>query len=235
MKRLMMIAAAVAVLGLATVAIGGAITSAQEGDGPIGTLLSKVADKLGVSEEELQTAFDEARDETIDEKVAEGLLTEEQAERLKERAAEGGLLFPRPSGEGGFHPRQGACQRGTGLVIEAATQVLDMTKEELVEELKDGNSLAQVAEAEGVDEFEAELLEQVKVQLDEMVADDTITQEQADRIYQGIEDRIDRIVHAQPKTLGPCPPRRGPGGFDGPRGGLFNSEFDTAESAEVTA
>ena len=235
MKRLMMIAAAVAVLGLATAAIGGAITSAQEGDGPIGTLLAKVADKLGVSEEELQTAFDEARDETIDEKVAEGLLTEEQAERLKERAAEGGLLFPRPSGEGGFHPRQGACQRGTGLVIEAATQVLDMTKEELVEELKDGNSLAQVAEAEGVDEFEAELLEQVKVQLDEMVADDTITQEQADRIYQGIEDRIDRIVHAQPKTLGPCPPRRGPGGFDGPRGGLFNSEFDTAESAEVTA
>jgi polyhydroxyalkanoate synthesis regulator phasin len=237
MKRLLMIAAAVAVLGLATVAIGGAITSAQEGDGPIGTLLAKVADKLGVSEEELQTAFDEVRDETIDEKVAEGLLTEEQAERLRERAAEGGLLFPRPSGEGRFHPRQGACQRGTGLVIEAAAQVLDMPKEELVEELKDGNSLAKVAEAQGmsVEEFEAALLEQVNVQLDEMVADGTITQEQADRILQGIEDRIDRVVHAQPKTLGPCPPRHGPGGFDGSRDGLFNSESDTAESSDVTA
>ena len=237
MKRLLMIAAAVAVLGLATVAIGGAITSAQEGDGPIGTLLSKVADKLGVSEEELQTAFDEARDETIDEAVAEGRLTEEQAERLKERAAEGDLLFPRPPGEGRFHPRQGACQRGTGLVIEAAAQVLDMPKEELVEELKDGNSLAKVAEAQGmsVEEFEAALLEQVNVQLDEMVADSTITQEQADRILQGIEDRIDRVVHAQPKTLGPCPPRHGPGGFDGSRDGLFNSESDTAESSEVTA
>ncbi len=191
MKRLLMIAAAVAVMGLATVAIGGAITSAQEGDGPIGTLLAKVADKLGVSEEELQTAFDEARDETIDEKVAEGLLTEEQAERLKERAAEGGFLFPRPSGEGGFHPRQGACQRGTGLVIEAAAQVLDMPKDELVEELKDDNSLAKVAEAQGmsVEEFEAALLEQVNVQLDEKVADGTITQEHADRIYQGIDRR----------------------------------------------
>ena len=236
MKRLLMIAAAVAVLGLATVAIGGAITSAQEGDGPFGSIFAKVADKLGVSEEELQTAFDEARDETIDEKVAEGLLTEEQAERLKERAAEGGL-FPRPSGEEGFHPRQGACQRGTGFVIEAASQVLHMSKEELVEELKDGNSLAKVAEAQGmsVEEFEAALLEQVKVQLDEMVADGTITQQHADRIFQGIEDRIDRILHAQPKTLGPCPPRHGPGGFDGPRGGLFGSESDTAESSEVTA
>ena len=237
MKRLVMIAAAVAVLGLATVAIGGAITSAQEGDGPIGTLLAKVADKLGVSEEELQTAFDEARDETIDEKVAEGLLTEEQAERLKERAAEGGLLFPRPSGEEGFHPRQGACQRGTGLVIEAAAQVLDMPKEELLDELKDGNSLAKVAEDQGmsVEEFEAALLEQVKLQLDEMVADDTIAQVLADRIYEGIEDRIDRILHAQPKTLGPCPPRDGPGGFDGPRDGLFGIESDTAEPSDVTA
>ena len=235
MKRLLMIAAAVAILGLATVAIGGAITSAQEGDGPIGTFLSKVAEKLGVSEDELKTAIGEARTETIDEKVAEGLLTEEQAERLKERVAEGDLLFPRQSREGRFHPREGACQRGVGLVIEAAAQVLDMPKEELVEELKDGNSLAQVAEAEGVDEFEAALLEQVKDQLDEMVTDGAIKQEQADRIFQGIEDRIDRIVHAQPKTLGPCPPRHGPGGFDGPRAGLFGSESDMAESSEVTA
>ncbi len=234
MKRLLMIAAAVAVLGLATVAIGGAITSAQEGDGPIGSFLAKVANKLGVSEDELKTALDEARTETIDEKVAAGLLTEEQAERLRERGEEGGFPLPRPSGEGRFHPRQGVCQRGTGLVIEAAAQVLGMPQEDLVQQLKDGNSLAQVAEAKGVDEFTEALLEQVKVQLDEMVADGTITRERAERIFQGIEDRIDRIVHAQPKTLGPCPPRHGPGGFDGPRDGLFDSESDTAESSEVT-
>ena len=52
MKRLLMIVAAVAVLGLAAVAVGGAATSAQEGDGPLGTFLSKVAEKLGVSEDQ---------------------------------------------------------------------------------------------------------------------------------------------------------------------------------------
>ncbi len=235
MKRLLMIAAAVAVLGLATIAIGGTITSAQEGDGPIGTFLAKVADKLGVSEDKLKTAIQDARAETIDEAVAEGRLTEEQAERLKERVAEGDLLFPRPPGEGRFHPRQGVCQRGAGLVVEAAAQVLDMPKEELVDELKDGNSLAQVAEAKGAEGFTEALLSQVQVQLDAMVSEEKITQEQAERIFLEIESRIDRIVHAQPKTLGPCPQRHGPGGFDGSRDGLFDSESDTAESSEVTA
>ncbi len=221
MKRLLMIAAAVAVLGLATIAISGAITSAQEGDGPIGSFLAKVADKLGVSEEDLQTAFDEARTETIDEKVAEGLLTEEQAERLR---------------EGGFPLRarfRGAGEH-KGYVIEAAAQVLDMPKEELVEELKDGNSLAKVAEAQGmsVEEFEAALLEQVKVQLDEMVADGTLTQEQADRLSEGLEERIDNIVNAQPGEGGSGGPMHRHGGFGGP----WHAPLGGAEeTSEVTA
>ncbi len=86
MKRLLIAVAAVLVLALGAVVISGAATSAQEGDGPLGSFLSKVAEKLGVSEDELKDAFDEARDETIDEAVAEGRLSEEQAERLKERA-----------------------------------------------------------------------------------------------------------------------------------------------------
>jgi hypothetical protein len=216
MKRLLMIAAAVAVMGLATVAIGGAITSAQEGDGPIGTLLSKVADKLGVSEEELQTAFDEARDETIDEKVAEGLLTEEQAERLKER---------------GFPFAGGRMGHGRGQVMDAAAEVLSMTQEALKDELKDGNSLAEVAVAQGmsVEDFKTALLDQIQAQLGELVADDDFTQEQADDIFQRTEENIDSILSGEGR------PHRCPGGFGGPRGGLFHSESDTTESSDVTA
>jgi polyhydroxyalkanoate synthesis regulator phasin len=237
MKRLMMIAAAVAVLGLAAAAVGGAGTSAQEGDGPVGSFLAKVADKLGVSEEELKTAIDETRIETIDEAVAEGRLTEEQAERLKERTDGGGFLFPRPLEERRFHPRP------VGHILDAAAEVLDMPEDALVQELKDGNSLADVAEAQGMDaeEFEAALLDQVQAQLDDAVADGTITQEQADRISEDMEERIDRIVHTQPKTLGPCPPRHrpdpggpefGPSGFDGP---LPFEMPEQEESSEVTA
>ena len=219
MKRLLMIAAAVAVLGLATVTIGGAITSAQEGDGPIGTLLAKVADKLGVSEEELQTAFDEARDETIDEKVAEGLLTEEQAERLQER---------------GFPFAGGRMGHGRGQVMDAAAEVLGMTQEELKDELKDGNSLAEVAETQGmgVEDFKTAFLDQVQADIDAKVADGTLTQEQADRLSEGLEERIDNIVNAQPGEGGFGGQRHRHGGFGGP----WHAPLDEAEEASgVTA
>jgi hypothetical protein len=103
-------------------------------------------------------------------------------------------------------------------MLEAASQTLEMPKDELVQELKDGNSLAEVAEAQGmsVGTFTEALLSQVRVQLDELVAEGKLTQEQADNIFQRTEENIDRIVSGQPGPGGPGGPRRGPGGFDGP-------------------
>ncbi len=57
MKRSLIVVAAVAALGLAAVVVGGAATSAQGGEGPIGAFLSKVADKLGVTQDELEGAI----------------------------------------------------------------------------------------------------------------------------------------------------------------------------------
>jgi polyhydroxyalkanoate synthesis regulator phasin len=218
MKRLLIVAAAVAVLGLAVVTIGGAVTSAQEGDGPIGSFLSKVADKLGVTQDELKVAIEEARDETIGEAVTEGRLTEEQAERLR---------------EGGF-PFNRRLHRAGGHILVAAADVLEMEKDDLVAELREGNSLADVAAAQGigVDGFKAQLLAEVQADIDAKVADGTITQEQADRLSEGLEERIDNIVNAQP----------GEGGFGGPShrlggfGGSWHVPLDEAEEAsEVTA
>ncbi len=218
MKRLLIVAAAVAVLGLAAVAISGAVTSAQDGEGPIGSFLSKVADKLGVSEDELKVAIEEARDETIDEAVAEGRLTEEQAERLRE----GGVPFHRRLHRAGSH------------MLAAAADVLEMEKDDLVAELKEGNSLADMAAAQGigVDGFKAQLLAEVQADIDAKVADGTITQEQADRLSEGLEERIDNIVNAQPGEGGFGGPRHRHGGFGGP----WHAPLDEAEEAsEVTA
>ena len=205
MKRLLIVLAALAALGLGAVAIGGAITSAQEGDGPVGTFIGKLADKLGVSEDELKTAIQDTRVEMIDEAVADGSLTEEQGERLKERAEEGGLLFPPRHGEGRF---RGHCQRAAGLILEASAEVLDMPKDELAEQLKDGKSLAEVAEAQemSVDDFKAGLLDEVKAKLDALVDEEKLTEDQADRIFQGFEEHIDRIVDAHLGERGGCPP-----------------------------
>ncbi len=212
MKGLLMIVAAVVVLAVGAVAIGGAATSAQEGDGPLGTFIGRVAEKLGISEEEFEAVIDEARTELIDEAVAEGRLTEEQAERLQERG------FPFAGGRTGH---------GRGRVIEAAAEVLGVTQEELKDELKDGSSLAEVAEAQGmtVDDFKAELLYQLQALLDSDVADGTLTQEQADNIFGCAEEKIDSILSGEGR------PHGRPGGF----GGLGQSVPEGAESSEVTA
>ncbi len=61
-------------------------------------------------------------------------------------------------------------------------------------------SLANVATAQGVDieQFKADVLTGVAADLDEKVADESITQEQADMILEKITGSIDRIVEKVP-------------------------------------
>ncbi len=166
MKGLLMIVAVVVVLAVGAVAVGGVATSAQEGDGPLGTFLGRVAEKLGISEEEFETAIDEARTELIDEAVAEGRLTEEQAERAR------GSGFPFAGGRMGH---------GRGQVKDAAAEVLGITEEELEAELGDGNSLADVAVAQGVsqEEFTTQLLAELRAYYDGAFAQATPAPKQA--------------------------------------------------------
>ena len=153
--------------------------------------------------EELTAAMTEAQVEIIDEAVAEGRLTEEQAAKLKERIEEYGPLsviglrhrgtgraLPRRAAGGrggGGGPRQGAGGgRGGGEV---------------------GREPGGAGEAQGmsVEDFKAALLDAIKRMLQAKVDEGTITQEQADRIFAGIEEHIDRIVNFEGQGGdGPC-------------------------------
>ena len=220
-----MLAVAVAVLALGVVAVGG--VAADDHDGLVGSFLARVAEKLGVSEDELQTAIDEARTETLDEAVAEGKLTEKQAQRLQE-------------GDFPFRGFGGPMRHRHGDVMGAAAEVLGMTQADLMEQLRDGNSLAQVAEAQGmsVDDFKAALLDKIKAQLDELVADGDLTQEQADDIYQRTEENINDIVNGEGCLGGFGGMRHGQGGFGGMRFGPFShhdEESESTETSDVTA
>jgi polyhydroxyalkanoate synthesis regulator phasin len=232
MRKLMIAGAAVGVLVLAAVAIGGVVTSAQEGDGPIGTFLSKVAEKLGVGEDELKEAIKDARLEMIDEAVAEGRLTEEQADHLGERAEGDGFLFLRPR-QGGPHPgRMG----GLIVIVDAVADILDMDKEDLKEARQDGQSLVQIADVQGMsaEEFTEALLNQIQAQLDEFVSEGKLTEEQAERVFQGIESNIDRIASAEPGGRGAFLGGRGHPGFRGPWHGPFEDDPFGVEPSEVT-
>lgn len=206
MRKFLIIGGVVAALAAGILAIG--IAGAEEGARPGGRFIAKVAEKLGITEDELTTAMTDAQLEIIDESVTDGTLTEEQADKLRERVEEyGPLSILRGPG----HHRQ--C-RGAHFVGGAAATVLGMEPEELAELVQSGQSLATVAESQGmsVDDFKTALLAEVKVDLDAKVADGSTTQERADKAYEMLETNIDRVVNFVPSEDGPrpCRPHGGP-------------------------
>jgi hypothetical protein len=94
-KRILTIAAllalvALAVTGLLVFAQSGETSSgtAQSTDSTISTtFVAKVAKNLGIEESKLESAITAAQEETIDEALAAGRITEEQAAAMKERLA----------------------------------------------------------------------------------------------------------------------------------------------------
>ena len=210
----------VVVLGALVLGVGVLMTTgvgAQEGDAqrPGERFVAETAERLGVTPEELTAAMTEAQSEIIDEAVAEGRLTEDQAAKLKARIEEYG-----PLSVIGRRGRDGkALCHGARLVTGAAAEVLGKEPAEVAAAVKSGESLAEQAEAQGmsVEDFKAALLAGIKATLQTKVDEGTITQVQGDRIFAGIEENIDRIVNFEGQEgRGPCH-RRGDRG-DRPAG-----------------
>ena len=199
MKMILIAMVAIVLLSLAFIGGGIGLAAAQGGDSPAQTFAARLAAKLGIGEDELRSAIAEVQQETVDERVAQGSLTPEQGERLKERIEQGGPLRP-----GALHRmRKAVCERGGKLLLGSAATVLDMEPKELLSEMRGGNTLAQVAEEQGmpVDELAAALLDQTGEKLDALVAEGKLTEQQASAISERMENNVDRIVSAPPGAL----------------------------------
>ncbi|MCR6545105.1 DUF2680 domain-containing protein [Dehalobacterium formicoaceticum] len=73
---------------------------------------------------------------------------------------------------------------------EIASDVTGMTLAQVNEERAAGKTYGQIAQDAGqLDQFKADMLEQKKALLDQRVAEGRLTQEQADEIYQNMEER----------------------------------------------
>src|SRR5260370_15256781 len=85
-KKYLLIAAAVLAVGIGAVVITGA--AAQQGDTTGRSFLGRVADKLGIGEDKLTAAVKDARIDQINERLAAGEITQEEADRPQERVEE---------------------------------------------------------------------------------------------------------------------------------------------------
>jgi len=169
-----------------------------------GEFLDKLASNLGVTREKLNQAIDDAANATVDDALANGDITQQRADKLKERIANGDGFAPFfGPGPGGHGPGRGHGFFFQGDLFKTAADKLGMSEQDLMTELRDGKSLADVAGEKNVsvDDLKAAILAAAKSDLDQKVTDGDITQDKADQIYSTISDHIDDMING----VGPFP------------------------------
>ncbi len=155
--------------------------------------------------------------EALDSLVEDGTLTQDQADATVERIREHAMDAPRRGPMG---------HRGGGEHLESLAETLGTDVESLGQALRDGQSIAEIAEANGVDPQIVidSMVADATERIDQALADGHLDAEKADEIKAGLTERITAHVNGEiPEGFegkGGFDHHRGPGGFGGPGGGF---------------
>ncbi len=208
-RSFVIMAAVVAGLALGMIlgpALRGSSASAQtqpptptQPSSPGGTLrnlfLDKLAAALNIQRSALDSAITSAGTSTADTAVQQGTLTQAQADALKARIQAGdlGALWGGRGGKLGGTRLPGVKQ----AMLDAAARTLTITSDELVAQLRSGQTLAQLVQAHGTTEqaVTSAALAAARTQLDQAVANGTVTQAQADAIYAQLQQRGSQLLN----------------------------------------
>lgn len=182
-------------------------------------LVADAAELLGVEPAELTDALRQAFENRIDEAVADGRLTEEQAERMRAHLESGDLpLLHGPWG--GHGPRDGmGLHHGFPGGLDAAAEALGLSEDELRDALRDGDTLADVAEEQGtsVDDLVRAMVDAARADLENAVEDGRMTDAMRDSMLESLDERIRALVTEGFRPLHGGPGHRGFGPFSGSR------------------
>ncbi len=200
--KIKLAAAAVAALLLAvalgaTAAVGASRVLSSSDDGQ--TVIDDAAAELGVEPSALEGALRTALKNRVDDAVEAGILTEEEGAELKERV-DSGQTPPLFGGFGRFHGFSDGGPRPDPLAgLETAASYLGLTEAELHEQLRDGDTLADIAKKEGtsVDGLVQAMVDAARKELDAAVAAGRLTEERADMIEQNLEERTTDLVNGE--------------------------------------
>jgi polyhydroxyalkanoate synthesis regulator phasin len=157
--------------------------------------MSKLASKLGIGQDKLQTAVKDSQNEIIDQLVQEGKITQQQADQLKQKV----------TANNGVIPFGGAFERGfmhgfkMGVTAADISSFLGITEQQLYTELQSGQTLAQVAQAHGktADQLKTYIHDKIKASLDAAVKNGQITQAQEDTRLSTIDTQINAMINGQ--------------------------------------
>jgi polyhydroxyalkanoate synthesis regulator phasin len=194
-RRRPWLAGALLGVALCAVLLGGTAFAQTDSEGTsLGdSFVERLAEKLGLTSDELDAAIEETTNEMIDEAVADGRLSEERADALRERVESGnGFFRMMPESHGfGMH-RAGPISFG----IESIADTLGITTDELRAELDAGSSLSEIIAAHGstVDAVVDALMADTEAELTQAVENGDLSQEQADRMLENLPEHLTRMI-----------------------------------------
>ncbi len=158
----------------------------------INDFLTRLAANLGISVDQLKKALTTTETQMIDQAVADGKITQAEADKIKAKIASGQApLFPFI----GRHGRGFGKFGEMGFVKETAT-FLGITPQVVITGLRNNQSLAQIAQAHGktADELSSYLYDQLKSRLDTAVKNGKITQDQENTRLSNAKTRIANAI-----------------------------------------
>jgi hypothetical protein len=222
---------------LAAGAGGGAALAATSGDDDHKkaeqAVIDDAAKRLNVSPEALRSALGAAEDAQLDQQVKDGKLSQAQADAIKKRRADSGTVLGPGGGRGGVHPAFGPggpggpggsglrFKVGPGGALDAAATALGLKRTDLLAQLRDGKSIADVAKDQNkrLDDVKTAITDGVTKELDQAVTDKKLTSAQRDDILKRLTDHLDELVTRTSPKGAPAPGTGGPlGHAAGPRG-----------------
>ena len=142
-----------------------------------------LAEVLGISEEELQAAVTTARNAALDQAVADGEITQEQADRMKEEGAGRGWG---PLGKGADH--DAALAEALGITLEELQSAKAEVQQRLLDEAVAAGEITQeeadlMAARQALQEYLRDKMQTAyETAVAQAVTDGVITQAQADQI-----------------------------------------------------
>jgi hypothetical protein len=168
-----------------------------------------------------------AAKQQLDQKVAEGKLTAAQRDQIAGQL-EARITELVNNGRGARGAGGPAAFRG-GALIDTAAGYLGLSRDQLLERVRGGQTLAQIAAAQGksAEGLIDAMVAAAKQQLDQKVAEGKLTAAQRDQIAGQLEARITELVNNGRGARGAGGPSGfgRPSGFAGPSGGASGAPF----------
>ena len=143
------------------------------------SFMSHFATEIGKTQAEINAAFQRAIADTLADEVKAGHITQAQADTIKAR-----LANKTPCSLQALAPHRGKLEAFMQQYVTAAAAALGISEEQLKTDLRNGQSLSQIAASKNVSEatFRAKLIEGLKPALDKAVSNKRITAAQEQTI-----------------------------------------------------